>query len=148
VNLQPYTHICLGLAATCFFADQPAAQTAVMIGSLVPDMPVYAKLAHSVARHGKSFQQAFQRESETYLRWYYIFHSAIIWLVALFYFPLWLGVNLHLLLDLISHKNGQPLYPLFPLKIKVRGLFDYRDRKFPFWDIAVSTICLLIFFLK
>lgn len=125
--MQTYTHLLVGaVAAKMFFPDNTDYQMTVIFGSILPDFPLILMYIIDLMKG----EIPLKNQSKFFIYLNNSYHSYIAWLPALYCFPLFLGINSHLLLDHISHskddyKESDPGM-LWPFKIKLRGLFDYR----------------------
>ena len=147
--MQTYTHASVGLVLSqAFFPDNIVSQATMVGFSIVPDVPTFLFFVKDKLKGRQPFQDAGKRVILTID----IFHSLIIWgLAILFSWPAFIGVYSHLLLDWLSHKDFYKTDPgmLWPFSYKLRGFFDYRTtgpgKLLTEWDIKITACLLLIF---
>lgn len=131
-----------------FFPDNYYYQLFTVAGSVFPDV---SSMVMFVVDKAKG-RPPLQKQSQVLVHFNDALHSYLLWLFSLWHFPLFLGIYSHLWICHISHceKKYQETDPgmLWPLPIKLRGLFEYRDDYGKLFDRLnlVTFVMLLIIY--
>ena len=137
-----------GKAATYFFAILPDLWNLGMILGLVWIMQSNS-LPLVMGPAAMQYPQVREAFSGTFRNIYYVFHSYVTYaiLLAFFYFilrriywPLALGMLLHITIDIPTHKDYTALEPFYPLStLRINGLVHWGS-----WEFYITELLLVI----
>ncbi|HLD49271.1 MAG TPA: hypothetical protein VJB11_02810 [archaeon] len=138
------------LVQTAFFSVLPdlfwgIPVFSIMIGSILMGKKI--KFTREKNEHRKKFGKLYNI-SHSFVAMFVVFFALSI-LKLSFYYPVLLGWGLHLVIDMIVHKESyfeqKPLYPLSDFR--VRGFFLHLNKKFVIinWSIIIILMTVLYF---
>lgn len=101
---------------------------------------------------GRQPVYTFFSESSLIYKLYYLFHSPLTMILCLFisslflgrfFYPLFFGWGLHIVVDLLTHQSIVPSRPFYPISsFEVRGLVSWGEP----WFLALNYSLLIIFY--